>query len=118
MDLIIFWGLIIAAYGLAISLQMETTNVSLAAIIVALLTSLVVLVQVIRYRGVVNRENLILRRVLPSNTLTIPTNNLTVTAISSHRLTLVGTPYGNLQIGTWRRASKVAELIKQQGETK
>ncbi|WP_054676174.1 EbsA family protein [Lacticaseibacillus sharpeae] len=111
MDAVIFWGLIIAGYGLAVTLQMETSNVSLLAIIVALVTSLVVILQVVRYHGTISAQHLTLRRVLPSNTLTIPVKDLNISVIGKHRLLLQGTPYGDLQIGTWRKASLIAQLL-------
>lgn len=113
-DAIIFWGLIIAAYGLAVTLQMETVKVSVLAIIVALVTTLVVALQVLRYHGSVQAGTLTLSHVLPSNTLTIKLSEVTITVTGKHRLTLSDTPYGTIQIGTWRKATVIAGIMQAQ----
>lgn len=109
---IIFWGLIVAFYGLAVTLAMETVSFSWSAIIVAVLTTIVAAIQISRYQARVTDKEVRLYRVLPSNTLIIPSKDLTITIVSAHRLKLTGTPYGELELGTWRKTTEVAKYFK------
>ncbi|WP_155287170.1 EbsA family protein [Lacticaseibacillus zhaodongensis] len=107
----IFWGLITSALALAIVLQMEAIGISYLALILALATILVAVLETIRYQGEVHAGTLSLHKFLRSNTLTIPLKDVQVEQLRSKTIMLHNTPYGDLEITTWRNAESIADQL-------